>query len=245
MSDNSSVPVAVGNETFANNDIGGVKYPRQKVTWGPAGTANDTDVASGKPMPVQLRGSDGTDVSKLLPVTATLGAETTKVIGTVNISASQTVTAAQATAANLKATVLLQDGSGTALTSTTGALDINVKSGVNANDINIPANSAPVVNTKYYYQTIAASTGPTTLAKRGSGATGDTVVSILVVPSATTIGAITLKDGAGTPFNIYAGGTYNADLKPFVVELNGIASAAGAWAVTTLAGASVVVTGVF
>ncbi len=48
MTDNSSLPVASGNETFANNDIGGVKYP-----------ANDTDVASGKAMPVQLRSATG------------------------------------------------------------------------------------------------------------------------------------------------------------------------------------------
>jgi hypothetical protein len=59
MADNSSLPVASGNETFANNDIGGVKYPRQKMTWGPAGTANDTDVASGKPVPAQIRSATG------------------------------------------------------------------------------------------------------------------------------------------------------------------------------------------
>lgn len=63
MADNSSVPVASGNEIFANDDIGGVKYPRHKVTWGPDGTANDTDVASGKPLPTQLRHSDGTIMS--------------------------------------------------------------------------------------------------------------------------------------------------------------------------------------
>ena len=60
MADNSTLPVSVGTEVFANDDIGGVKYPRVKVTWGPDATANDTDVASGKPMPVQMRVSDGT-----------------------------------------------------------------------------------------------------------------------------------------------------------------------------------------
>lgn len=62
MADNSSVPVASGNETFANDDIGGVKYPRPKINWGPDGTANDVDVASGKPLPVQLRSPTGTDL---------------------------------------------------------------------------------------------------------------------------------------------------------------------------------------
>jgi hypothetical protein len=59
MADNSSVPVASGNETFANDDIGGVKYPRPKINWGPDGTANDVDVASGKPLPVQVRSATG------------------------------------------------------------------------------------------------------------------------------------------------------------------------------------------
>ena len=59
MADNSSLPVASGNETFANDDIGGVKYPRPKINWGPDGTANDVDVASGKPLPVQLRSPTG------------------------------------------------------------------------------------------------------------------------------------------------------------------------------------------
>lgn len=63
MADNSSLPVASGNETFANDDIGGVKYPRPKINWGPDGTANDVDVASGKPLPTQLRHSDGTIVT--------------------------------------------------------------------------------------------------------------------------------------------------------------------------------------
>lgn len=63
MADNSLLPTASGNETFANDDIGGVKHPRAKVGWGPDGTFNDTDVASGKPLPTQLRHSDGTIVT--------------------------------------------------------------------------------------------------------------------------------------------------------------------------------------
>jgi len=46
---------------------------RVKPVWGPDGTGNDVDVASGKPMPIQLRGSDGTDRSNLLPVSNTVG----------------------------------------------------------------------------------------------------------------------------------------------------------------------------
>lgn len=60
MADNSTLPVSVGTEVFANDDISSVKYPRVKLTWGPDGTANDTDVASGKSVPAQIRTSGGT-----------------------------------------------------------------------------------------------------------------------------------------------------------------------------------------
>jgi hypothetical protein len=53
MADNSTLPVnGGGTEVFANDDIGSVKYPRVKATWGPDGTANDTDNAAGKQLPV-------------------------------------------------------------------------------------------------------------------------------------------------------------------------------------------------
>jgi hypothetical protein len=47
--------------------------------------------------------------------------------GNLMVDVTDTVTVAQATPANLKATVLTQDGSGNALTSTSGALDSNLK----------------------------------------------------------------------------------------------------------------------
>lgn len=81
MADNSTLPVAVGTEVFANYDLAGVKYPRVKVTWGPAsGTPNDTDIASGKPLPIQLRNSTGqslSDTTGVLISTTQLAALTT------------------------------------------------------------------------------------------------------------------------------------------------------------------------
>lgn len=52
MTDNSVLPVSVGTETFANNDIGGIKYPRTKITWGAAGVANDASAAN--PLPISV-----------------------------------------------------------------------------------------------------------------------------------------------------------------------------------------------
>ena len=63
MADNSTLPVSVGTEVFANDDISSVKYPRVKLTWGPDGTASDADVASGKPIPMQIRDSGGTSLT--------------------------------------------------------------------------------------------------------------------------------------------------------------------------------------
>ena len=63
MADNIAVTAGSG-VTISADDIGaGVLQQRVKVTWGPDGTGNDTDVASGKPMPVQLRASGGTEIA--------------------------------------------------------------------------------------------------------------------------------------------------------------------------------------
>lgn len=58
MADNVDVTPGTG-KTFATDDIGNVQYPRAKMTWGPDGTANDADVATGKPLPVQVRSATG------------------------------------------------------------------------------------------------------------------------------------------------------------------------------------------
>lgn len=71
MVDNVAITAGSGT-TIAADDIGsGVLAQRVKLVWGPDGTGNDADVASGKPIPVQLRSSGGTDVSNALPVVTT------------------------------------------------------------------------------------------------------------------------------------------------------------------------------
>lgn len=78
MADNVNITEGSG-KVIAADDIGSVFYQRVKSTWGPDGTANDTDIASGKALPVQLRGSDGTDRSNLLPVSGNFATITTQV----------------------------------------------------------------------------------------------------------------------------------------------------------------------
>lgn len=63
MSDNVAITAGSGT-TIAADDVGaGVLVQRVKATWGPDGTANDADVATGKPLPTQLRSPTGVDLT--------------------------------------------------------------------------------------------------------------------------------------------------------------------------------------
>jgi hypothetical protein len=117
MADNVAVTPGVG-ATLAADEIVGVLYPRAKMTWGTDGVANDTDVASGKPLPVQLRSPSGVDMigiagSPSLGVLTVQGAGAGTAIpvnigtsGTVSITSSQLSLLGQNTAANSTPVVL-------------------------------------------------------------------------------------------------------------------------------------------
>jgi hypothetical protein len=62
MVDNIAITPGTG-ATVATDDVGGIQYQRVKLTWGTDGIANDADIATGKPLPSQLRHSDGTIIS--------------------------------------------------------------------------------------------------------------------------------------------------------------------------------------
>lgn len=64
MADNVAITAGSGT-TIATDDVGGgVQVQRVKVTWGPDGTANDADAASGKALPVALYNAAGVAISK-------------------------------------------------------------------------------------------------------------------------------------------------------------------------------------
>ena len=54
MVDNVQANAGSGGAVFAADDIGGVHYPRAKLTWGPDGTANDVDDTNGNRLPVKV-----------------------------------------------------------------------------------------------------------------------------------------------------------------------------------------------
>lgn len=93
------------------------------------------------------------------------------------------------------------------------------------------------------YETVAASQADQVLG--ATGAAGDYLDSLLVVPATTSPGAISIKDGAGSAITVFAGGaTSVADLKPFNIPI-GLVSQAGAWKITTGANVSLVGKGNF
>lgn len=102
--------------------------------------------------------------------------------------------------------------------------------------------SAKVINGAKQYETVAASATDQVLGV--TGAIGDHIGGVLIIPASTSPGAVTLTDNA-TAITIFAGGaTSVSNLVPFFVPL-GIDSVSGAWKLTTGANVSAIAVGRF
>jgi hypothetical protein len=92
------------------------------------------------------------------------------------------------------------------------------------------------------YETVAASQTAQVLG--ATGAVGDDLDGLLVIPATTSPGAVTILDNA-ISINVFAGGTDSvSNLVPFFIPL-GLKSVSGAWKVTTGANVSVIGIGNF
>lgn len=92
-------------------------------------------------------------------------------------------------------------------------------------------------------ETVAASQTDQVLG--ATGATGDYLSGLLIVPATTSPGAVSIKDGGGAAITVFAGGAGSVGfLVPFFVPVLS-KSTAGAWSVTTGANVSVFATGNF
>lgn len=93
------------------------------------------------------------------------------------------------------------------------------------------------------YETVAAS--QTDQALGATGATGDYLSGLLVVPATTSPGAVSIKDGSGSSITVFTGGASSvSNLVPFFIPL-GLKSGSGAWKVTTGTNVSVLGCGNF
>lgn len=100
----------------------------------------------------------------------------------------------------------------------------------------------PVVSGGYEYETVAASQTGQTLG--ATGATGDYISGILVVPATTSPGNVLLLDNA-TSITVFTGGASSvSNLVPFFIPL-GLISVSGAWKITTGANVSCIGCGNF
>jgi len=91
------------------------------------------------------------------------------------------------------------------------------------------------------YETVAASATDQVLG--ASGAVGDVIAGLLIVPATTGAGTVSIKDGGGSGINVFVSGTL-ADLRPIWLPLF-IRSSSGAWKVTTGSNVSVIAVGNF
>lgn len=119
-------------------------------------------------------------------------------------------------------------------------------SNANANGRAVPGSSAPVVLNSMTYKAVAASATATLFGT--TGASGDYLDGVLIIPATAAAGAVTITDGSGSAITIFAGGGTTAlpTLAPFFVPIGAVSSGgAGGWKVTTGTNVSVIGVGNF
>lgn len=262
MVDNIAVTAGTGT-TIAADDIAGVLHQRVKISQGADGSA--TDVSSAAPLEVTL--ANGTVPSHAVTNAGTFAVQSTIAaaipagnnnIGDVdvasiaagdnNIGNVDLASAIPAGTAYIGKT-RLTDGTNdislvdAAVSASAFAVPVAIHpDSVNANGRTTPANSAPVVAASQTYETVAASQTAQVLG--ASGATGDYIDSILVIPATTSPGNVLLLDNA-TSITVFTGGASSvSNLVPFTISIGAI-SASGAWKITTGANVSVIGIGNF
>lgn len=106
----------------------------------------------------------------------------------------------------------------------------------------VSAEGVPVLTNDGNYAAVAAS--QTSAPLGGTGAIGDFLGTLYIIPGTSSPGAVTLKDGATTVLAFAGGASSVPSLLPVPIVINAY-SKVGAWNVTTGANVSVLGTGNF
>jgi hypothetical protein len=117
------------------------------------------------------------------------------------------------------------------------------------------ANAPRVPVTKFTPLPVSAGTDYETVAESQSaqmlgatGAVGDCLAGVLIVPATTSPGAVSIKDGDGSAITLFAGGAGSvATLHPFFVPVGAkcVAATTPGWKITTGSNVSAVGVGSF
>lgn len=215
MTDNVTADPGTGGATFASDEIGGIHYTINKLTFGPldsqtlaiAGngvtTAGTQRVTISSDSTGQLKLAAGVAEignvknSGIFAVQSTLNAETTKVIGTVNIAAAQTIAVTNGGTFVVQST--LQAGTAEIGKLAAGVAEIgNVK---NSGTFLVQAAQSGIWDLRNITGTVTLPTGAATSA--GQLADGHNVT----VDNAAGAAAVNIQDG-GNSITVDNGGTF-------------------------------------
>lgn len=93
------------------------------------------------------------------------------------------------------------------------------------------------------YTTVAASQSAQKVS--ATGAIGNILIGLLVIPGTTSPGAVSITDGANSAVTVFTGGASSVtDLKPFFIPLNAVSSNGG-WQITTGANVTAIAVGIW
>ncbi len=232
MADNIEVTPGTG-ATVAADDLAGVLYQRVKLSLGADGSAVDA---------VAGAGAVGTGVQR---VTLASDDPAVAVLGTIDTDTGNIVTAIQIMddwdeSDRAKVNIIAGQAGVAAGAGSVGATVPRVT--LASDDPGVAKLNSIAKAVEGDYETVAASRTAQVLG--GTGASGDFISHVLVIPATTSPGNVILLDNA-TSITIFTGGASSVtNLVPFVIPLN-LYSVSGALKITTGANVSVVAVGSF
>lgn len=236
MADNVQITAGSGT-TVAADDLAGVLYPRVKLSLGADGSAVDA---------VAGAGAVGTGVQR---VTLASDDPAVALLTTVDADTGNIATNTSGSATSLAVMDDWDESDRAKVNIIVGQAGVAAGSGTNGATvprvtIATDDQTAAHINNalKGEYETVAASQTAQVLG--ATGAAGDFISGVLVIPATTSPGNVILLDNA-TSITIFTGGASSvSNLVPFMIPL-GMVSASGAWKLTTGANVSCIGIGNF